>query len=335
MDTRMFTIDPRLSVAPMMNWTDRHCRVFHRLLSKNTLLYSEMITTGAIIYGDRGRLLKFSEIERPLALQLGGSDPVELSNASEIGLDFGYNEINLNVGCPSPRVQSGQFGAILMESPTLVASCVSQMKKRVKDSKITVKCRLGVDNQNPEAVLPEFLNTLIDAGVDGIIIHARKAILNGLSPKDNRNIPVLNYELVKQMKVKFPQTEIVINGGIDSLGRARQFIRDGLDGAMIGRAAYHNPQEILLHADTEIFDQNHPTKSMKNVLLDLCDYIEGELSEGSRLNEITRHILGAFNGEPGARAFRQVISEQAHIPKAGTEVVRAALDKVSHNSKTN
>ena len=335
MDTKMFTIDPRLSVAPMMNWTDRHCRVFHRLLSKNALLYSEMITTGAIIYGDRGRLLKFSEIERPVALQLGGSDPVELSNASEIGLDFGYNEINLNVGCPSPRVQSGQFGAILMENPTLVASCVSQMKKRVKDSKITVKCRLGVDNQNPETVLPEFLKTLIDAGVDGIIIHARKAILNGLSPKENRNIPILNYELVKQMKVKFPQTEIVINGGIDSLGRARQFIRDGLDGAMIGRAAYHNPQEILLHADTEIFEKNHPCKCMKNVLLDLCNYIEGELSEGSRLNEITRHILGAFNGEPGARAFRQVISEQAHIPKAGPEVVRAALDKVSHNSKTN
>ena len=325
----MLTIDPRLSVAPMMNWTDRHCRVFHRLLSKNALLYTEMITTGAVIYGDRERLLKASEIEHPLALQLGGSDPLELSNASEIGVDFGYNEINLNVGCPSPRVQSGRFGAILMESPTLVASCVSEMKKRVKNSKITVKCRLGVDNQNPEAVLPKFLNTLIDAGVDGIIIHARKAILDGLSPKQNRNVPNLNYELVKQMKMMFPQAEIVINGGIDSLERVRYFIKDGLDGAMIGRAAYHNPQEILLRADTEIFEKNHPCKSMKNVLFDLCDYIEEELSGGSRLNEITRHILGAFNGAPGARAFRQVLSEQAHIPKAGTEVVKAALDKVS------
>ena len=335
MDTRMLTIDPRLSVAPMMNWTDRHCRVFHRLLSKNTLLYTEMITTGAIIHGDSARLLKFSEIEYPLALQLGGSDPVELSNASEIGVDFGYNEINLNVGCPSPRVQSGRFGAILMESPILVARCVSEMKKRVKDSKITVKCRLGVDSQNPEIILPSFLSTLIDAGVDGIIIHARKAILDGLSPKQNRDIPALNYELVKQMKAKFPQAEITINGGIDSLGRAKQFIRDGLDGAMIGRAAYHNPREILLNADTEIFEKNHTCKSMKNVLLDLCDYIEEELSEGSRLNEITRHILGAFNGEPGARAFRQVLSEQAHIPKAGTEVVKVALDKVSDHNVSN
>ena len=332
MDIRMFIIDPRLSVAPMMNWTDRHCRVFHRLLSKNTLLYTEMITTAAVIHGDRARLLKSSEIEHPLALQLGGSDPMELSNASEIGMDFGYDEINLNVGCPSPRVQAGSFGAILMESPTLVASCVSEMKKRVKNSKITVKCRLGVDNQNPEAILPKFLNTLIDAGVDGIIIHARKAILKELSPKQNRDIPSLNYDLVKRMKTKFPQTEIVINGGIDSLGQARQFIKDGLDGAMIGRAAYHNPQEILLRADTEIFEKKYPSRGMKNVLLDLCDYIEEELSQGSRLNEITRHILGAFNGAPGARAFRQVLSEQAHIPKAGTEVVKTALDKVFDHS---
>ena len=335
MDIRMLIIDPRLSVAPMMNLTDRHCRVFHRLLSKNTLLYTEMITTGAVIHGDRVRLLKSNKIEHPLALQLGGSDPMELSNASEIGVDFGYNEINLNVGCPSPRVQSGRFGAVLMESPTLVASCVSEMKRRVKDSKITVKCRLGVDNQNPETVLPNFLNRLIDAGVDGIIIHARKAILDGLSPKQNRDIPNLNYDLVKQMKTKFPQAEIVINGGIDSLEQARQFIKDGLDGAMIGRAAYHNPQEILFRADTEIFEKNYPYKGMKNVLFDLCDYIEEELSQGSRLNEITRHILGAFNGTPGARAFRQVLSEQAHIPKAGTEVVKVALDKVSDHNVSN
>ena len=326
---KTFKIDPRLSVAPMMNWTDRHCRVFHRLLSKNCLLYSEMLTTGAIINGNREKLLKFSEIEHPVALQLGGSNPEELSEASKIGADFGYDEINLNLGCPSDRVQSGCFGATLMQEPKLVFECISRMVKNVKNTKITAKCRLGVDEQDPKSILPDFLEHLIDAGVDGVIIHARKALLKGLSPKQNRDIPAINYGLVGEMKDKFPQTEIVINGGIDNLTAVNQFISMGLDGAMIGRAAYHNPHEILLEADKVIFGKREKSMTMKDALLELCNYIEKELLQGTRLNEITRHILGAFNGFPGARHFRQTLSELAHRPGAGLEVVKEAIDKIS------
>lgn len=328
----MAKIDPRLSIAPMMNWTDRHCRVFHRLLSKDTLLYSEMITAAAILYGDKNKLLKFSEIEHPVALQLGGSDPYQLSEATRIGIDFGYDEINLNVGCPSDRVQSGCFGAVLMESPELVANCIEAMKKQAKNAKISLKCRIGVDDQNPELVLPDFLQQSIEAGVDGIIIHARKAILSGLSPKQNRDIPPLNYALVKLMKNKFPKTEIVINGGINTLLDANNFLLSGLNGAMIGRAAYHNPRDILLLADEVIFKKSDTRSSMKEVLLDLCSYIESEMSGGVRLNEITRHIHGAFNGLPGARLFRQTLSEEAHKPTAGTEVVKVAIEKVADHT---
>ncbi len=327
-DIIMPKIDPRLSVAPMMNWTDRHCRVFHRLLSKYTLLYSEMITTGAIIHGSREDILNFSGIEHPVALQLGGSDPAELMEAAKIGVDFGYDEINLNLGCPSDRVQSGCFGAALMKEPQLVYRCISQIKKTVTKTKVTAKCRLGVDEQRPELFLPKFLEYLIDSGVDGVIIHARKALLKGLTPKQNRDVPSLNYGLVTKMKNQFPQTEIVINGGIDNLREVNQFIDSGLDGAMIGRAAYQNPNEILLSADSKVFEKVVAKKTMKNVLWELCNYIEKELGQGVKLSDITRHILGAFNGLPGARQFRQTLSESAHKPRAGLEVVRQAIDKV-------
>ena len=330
----MKKIDPRLSVAPMMSWTDRHCRVFHRLLSQNTLLYSEMVTTGAIIHGDTERLLKFSQIEHPLALQLGGSNPKELAEASKIGKDFGYDEINLNLGCPSDRVQSGCFGAALMKDPKLVFKCISQMKKEVANTKITVKCRLGVDEQDPESILPEFLQYLIDSGVDGVTIHARKALLKGLTPKENRDVPPLDYGLVLRMKEKFPETEIVINGGISSLSVANHFINSGLDGVMIGRAAYKKPNEVLLLADQEIFREKKVIrKNMKTALTALCDYIEKELVQGTRLNEITRHILGAFNGYRGARRFRQTLSQKAHRSDAGVEVLEEAIDKVSDDQE--
>ena len=325
----MLKIDPRLSVAPMMNWTDRHCRVFHRLLSKNVLLYSEMITPGAIIYGDRNRFLAFNSIEHPVALQLGGSNPKELSEASKIGADFGYDEINLNLGCPSDRVQSGCFGAALMREPKLVFKCIEKIKKVLTTTKITAKCRLGVDEQDPAIILPNFLQYLIDAGIDGVTIHARKAILKGLSPKQNREVPELNYEIVSQMKNEFPQLEIIVNGGVTDLSTANKFINSGLSGVMIGRAAYRNPSHILLMADETVFKKKVANKTMKKVLFDLCDYIDGELGQGTRLNEITRHILGAFNGVPGARNFRQVLSEKAQRPGAGPEIVKEAMETVS------
>ncbi len=324
----MFNIEPIFSVAPMMNWTDRHCRVFHRLLSRKALLYSEMKTTGAIIHGNRKKLLNFSEIEHPLSLQIGGSNPKELTEASRIGVDFGYDEINLNVGCPSDRVQSGCFGATLMKEPKLVVECISQMKKAVENTRVTVKCRLGVDDQDPNILLPRFIDYLVNAGVDGIIIHARKAILSGLSPKQNRDIPPLDHGLVSRMKKKFPQTEIVINGGIDNLTQAKQFIDSGLDGVMVGRAAYHHPNDILLFADSVIFEESARNTSMKNVLFDFCRYIEMELGKGTRLHEMTRHILGAFNGYPGARFYRQTLSEHAYKDGAGTEVLRNAIDQI-------
>ena len=328
----MLKIDARLSVAPMMNWTDRHCRVFHRLLSKNTLLYTEMITTGAIIFGNRKRLLKFNDIEHPVALQLGGSSPEHLLEASKIGVDFGYDEINLNLGCPSDRVQSGCFGAVLMRDPKLVSECISKIKKNLLDTKITVKCRLGVDDQNPEHSLPKFLEYLIDAGADSVIIHARKAILKGLSPKQNRDIPELNYHLVRQMKNRFKKLEIIINGGISNLRSAKEFIDCGLDGVMIGRSAYHNPHAILLGADTEIFHvEKSKKKTMRSVLLELCNYIDQELEQGAKLYEITRHVLGAFNGYSGARNYRRILSENAYKRGAGVEVLTEAINQVSQN----
>lgn len=315
----------RLSVAPMMDWTDRHCRYFHRLLSRHTLLYTEMVTAKAVIHGDKERLLGFHPVEHPVALQLGGSDPAELAEASRVAADFGYDEVNLNVGCPSDRVQSGSFGAVLMEQPELVADCVAAMQNAT-DVEVTVKCRIGVDEQVPEQVLPEFIAQVSAAGVTSFTVHARKAWLQGLSPKQNRDVPPLDYALVYAMKAQFPALEICINGGIGSLDEALAHL-DHVDGVMIGRAAYHEPLAILAEADTRIFGNDHAIDESE-IIKGMCDYIETELAKGARLNQITRHMLGAFAGRPGARRWRRVLSEGAHLEGAGPELVMQAYEAV-------
>ncbi|WP_353329135.1 tRNA dihydrouridine(20/20a) synthase DusA [Phaeobacter sp. NW0010-22] len=316
----------RLSVAPMMDWTDRHCRVFHRLLSSESLLYTEMVTAPALVRGGAVHLLEHSPQEHPLALQLGGSDPEELAKAALIGADAGYDEINLNCGCPSDRVQSGTFGAVLMKHPSRVADCVAAMRE-VVDVEVTVKCRIGVDDQEPQDVLPDFLNQIVSAGCQRVTIHARKAWLKGLSPKENRDIPPLDYALVLRMKEQFPQLHISINGGIDSLAQAREFLDAGLDGVMIGRAAYHQPADILSTADSEIFGVGAPRDPVA-VVHEMLPYIEAHLVNGGRLHQITRHMLGTFAGRPGARAWRRILSEGATKTGAGTELVLQALAQV-------
>jgi tRNA-dihydrouridine synthase A len=320
--------DNKLSVAPMMDWTDRHCRYFHRLLSRRVLLYTEMVTSTALVRGDRERLIGFSPEEHPLALQLGGSDPGELAEAVRIACDYGYDEINLNVGCPSDRVQSGRFGAVLMKEPELVADCVSAMIKASDGPAITVKCRIGVDDQVPEEVLPEFLARVSAAGVGHFAIHARKAWLDGLSPKENRDIPPLNYPLVYEMKELFPHLELVMNGGVASLDEAEAHLAHGLNGVMIGRAAYHDPASVLIEADRRIFGDPHAISAHEAVEA-MVPYIDRHLAEGGRLNQITRHMLGLFHGRPGARAWRRILSEGAHRDGAGIALVREALAAVS------
>lgn len=323
----MATINRKLSVAPMMDWTDRHCRYFHRLMSGQTLLYTEMVTAQAVIHGDRARLLGFSDVEHPVALQLGGSDPAMLAEATRIACDFGYDEVNLNVGCPSDRVQSGSFGAILMENAGLVADCVGAMRRASSGAEITVKCRIGVDEQEPTEVLPEFLARVSAGGVRSFTIHARKAWLKGLSPKENRDVPPLDYELVYAMKRLFSGLEICINGGITSLEEAEAHLAAGLDGVMIGRTAYHEPAKVLCAADRRIFGEGTDSTA-RQAVLDMLPYIEIEMGKGARLNQITRHMLGAFAGRPGARKWRRVLSEGAHKEGAGPELVLAALDEV-------
>ena len=321
------TAAARLSVAPMMDWTDRHCRYLHRLLSTNTLLYTEMVTSAALVRGGALRLLDYNPQEHPVALQLGGSDPAELAEAARMGADRGYDEINLNCGCPSDRVQSGTFGAVLMKDPARVAACVSAMRHAV-DVEVTVKCRIGVDDQNPEEVLPEFLAHIVGAGCERVTIHARKAWLQGLSPKENRDIPPLDYDLVHRMKGLFPNLHISINGGIDTLEDAQRFLDGGLDGVMIGRAAYHQPCDILSNADQVIFGHGTETTA-HDAVQGMLPYIEAHLSQGGRLNQITRHMLGLFAGRPGARIWRRTLSEEAHKRGAGPEVVEAALAHVT------
>lgn len=320
----MRNLDRTFSVAPMMDWTDRHCRFLHRLLSKHTLLYTEMVTAPAVIHGDHERLLEFDEAEHPLALQLGGSDPAQLEKATRLGCDYGYDEINLNVGCPSDRVQSGQFGACLMQQPELVADCVQAMCEGSSGAEVTVKCRIGVDDQVPSDILPIFLETVSARGVQSFIIHARMAWLNGLSPKENRDIPPLDYDLVHRMKADFLPLDIVINGGIDSLHQAKDHLARGLDGVMIGRSAYHRPVDILASVDKLLF-RTDEVKTAEDVVLQMLPYIEQQLSQGKRLNQITRHMLGLFAGRPGARQWRRTLSERAHTNDAGPEVVEAAL----------
>ena len=321
----------RLSVAPMMDWTDRHCRYFHRLMSAHALLYTEMVTAPAVIHGDRDRLLGFNVAEQPVALQLGGSDPAQLAQAAKIGSDYGYGEINLNCGCPSDRVQSGSFGAILMENAKLVADCVDAMQTAV-DVPVTVKCRIGVDDQDPEVILPEFLAHVSAAGCDRFAIHARKAWLQGLSPKENRDIPPLNYDLVMRMKGEFPHLHLSINGGISDLDTARDLLDAGLDGVMIGRAAYHNPAEVLLEADRVIFDSRKASRSAHDVVELMVPYIDAHLANGGRLQQITRHMLGLFQGRPGARMWRRHLSENAHYDDAGSNTVLDALANVTQRA---
>ena len=313
----------RLSVAPMMDWTDRHCRYMHRLLSRETLLYTEMVTAPALVRGGALHLLAFSPEEHPIALQLGGSDPKELAQAAKLGADAGYDEINLNCGCPSDRVQSGAFGAILMQSPDVVADCVSAMRDAV-DVEITVKCRIGVDEQEPQQVLPEFLDKIRAAGCHRVTIHARKAWLQGLSPKENRDIPPLDYEIVHQMKADFPDLHISINGGITSLDEAKTQLDRGLDGVMIGRSAYHQPGDILRAADPEIYGAGAETDPIE-VARQMLPYIEHHLSGGGRLHQVTRHMLGLFAGRPGARQWRRTLSEDSHYDGAGPALVEKAL----------
>jgi tRNA-dihydrouridine synthase A len=317
----------RLSVAPMMDWTDRHCRYFHRLMSAETLLYTEMVTAPAIVRGDHARLLAHDAREHPLALQLGGSEPEELAQAVKIAAEFGYDEYNLNCGCPSDRVQSGTFGAVLMKDPGRVAECVAAMRD-VAPEEVTVKCRIGVDDQEPEEVLPEFLARIVAAGVERVSIHARKAWLQGLSPKENRDIPPLDYPLVYEMKALFPHLHISINGGIMTIDEAKSHIEQGLDGAMVGRAAYHAPAEVLLQADQVIFGRQSQPKSAEAVALEMLPYIEAHLENGGRLHQVTRHMLGLFAGRPGARGWRRVLSEKGTREGAGVATVKEALEQV-------
>lgn len=322
----------RLSVAPMMDWTDRHCRYFHRLMSRETLLYTEMVTSPALVRGGALHLLDYNPEEHPVALQLGGSDPEELGKAAKLGAEAGYDEINLNVGCPSDRVQSGTFGAVLMRQPELVADCVGAMIA-TQPREVTIKCRIGVDEQEPREILPRFLEATAKAGVRRFTIHARKAWLQGLSPKENRDIPPLDYDLVVEMKAAFPELHISINGGIGSLDEAEVLLARGLDGVMIGRAAYHTPADILLDADARIYGTGHATTA-RQAVLDMLPYIERHLSAGGKLNQVTRHMLGVFAGKPGARAWRRVLSEKASRPGSGPEIVLEALSHVHELEQT-
>ena len=315
----------RFCIAPMMEWTDRHCRFFHRLLTRRALLYTEMLTTGALLHGDRARLLRYDPAEHPLALQLGGAAPRALAQSARITADAGFDEVNLNVGCPSDRVQEGRFGACLMAEPTLVGECVAAMKA-VAAIPVTVKCRIGVDEQDPEAALELFTDAIIRAGADALIVHARKAWLKGLSPKENREIPPLDYDRVYRLKSAHPELTIVLNGGIGSLQETRAHL-DRVDGVMIGRAAYQQPWRLIA-VDSVVFGQELPFTSARAAAAALIPYIERELGAGTRLHAITRHLHGLFQGVPGARAFRRRLADAAGS-SAGAELLREALALVS------
>ena len=313
----------KLSVAPMMDWTDSNCRVFHRMMSRRALLYTEMVTAPAIVHGDRGRLLDFDAGEHPLALQIGGSDPAELRQATRIAADWGYDEINLNVGCPSDRVQSGCFGAVLMKTPDLVAECVSGMIA-VSPVEVTVKCRIGVDDQQAADVLPDFLGKMRQAGIRRMTIHARKAWLQGLSPRENREVPPLDYPLVHAMKREFPDLHLSVNGGISDLEAARAHLTV-MDGVMIGRAAYHQPWQVLGQADL-LWDSPPPFEDARQVAQAMRPRIIAHLDRGGRLHQFTRHMLGLFHGQPGARGWKRTLSEGSG---GGIEVYDAALAQLA------
>jgi tRNA-dihydrouridine synthase A len=305
----------------MMERTDGHCRYFLRLLSRHALLYTEMVTADAVLHGDKERLLGFDVSEHPVALQLGGSDPTKLAESSRIGEEFGYDEINLNIGCPSDRVQSGRFGACLMAEPRLVAECVSAMRGAVSVP-VTVKCRIGIDDQDAEESLDRFIDVVADAGCTSFIVHARKAWLDGLSPKENREVPPLDYDRVWRLKARRPELTIAINGGIETLDEVKRHLAH-VDGAMIGRATYADPY-LLAEVDREIFGSEAPPPSRLEVLDRFMPYVEAELAKGVRLNQMTRHILGLFHGVPRARLFRRYLAENAHLDGAGIEVLKEA-----------
>ncbi len=323
------TNDHRFSVAPMMDWTDRHCRAFHRVLSRRARLYTEMVTTGAVIHGNRERLLGFDAAEHPVALQLGGSEPEALAISARIGEDFGYDEINLNVGCPSDRVQDGRFGACLMAEPHLVGDCVAAMKLAVRIP-VTVKCRIGIDDQDPEQALFTLARMVVEAGADALIVHARKAWLQGLSPKENRDIPPLDYDIVYRLKASLPHVPVSINGGIGTLAEAKVHMAH-VDGVMLGRAAYREPWR-LLGVDPELFGEAEPHATMRDALAAFYPYVEEQLARGVRLHAITRHLIGAFQAVPGARAFRRHLSEQGTRPGAGLSVLRDAVAMIDDSA---
>jgi len=310
----------------MMDWTDRHCRAFHRFLTRRALLYTEMVTTGALIHGPRDRLLAYSPQEHPVALQLGGSDPAALTACARMAEDRGYDEVNLNCGCPSDRVQNGRFGACLMAEPQLVADCIAAMRAVVKIP-VTVKCRIGIDEQDPEDALRIFIDTVAKAGPDLFIVHARKAWLKGLSPKENRDVPPLDYDLVARVKSERPHLKIVLNGGLPSLEAAAAHL-SWADGVMLGRAAYEQPWR-LASVDSTIFGALDPVATRHEAAEAYLPYVERELAGGTPLGAITRHILGLFAGQPGGRLFRRHLSENAHIRGAGIEVLREALKHVA------
>ncbi|MEE2567298.1 tRNA dihydrouridine(20/20a) synthase DusA [Hyphobacterium marinum] len=315
-------LDRRMCVAPMMDWTDRHCRAFHRVLTRRAVLYTEMATSPAVVHGDVERLIGFEAAEHPVALQLGGSDPAELALAARTGAALGYAEINLNVGCPSDRVQSGRFGACLMREPDLVGDCVTAMIEAV-DIPVTVKCRIGVDDQEPRDALFTFVERVAARGVTTFIVHARKAWLKGLSPKENRDIPPLDYPLVRELKAARPDLEIILNGGLESLehGLGEQY---GTDGIMLGRAAYHTPW-TLAEVDSRIYGETDPVANRHEAIDAYRPYIALQLAKGVPLHAMTRHMLGLFHGCPGARQWRRILSEKANRPGAGFDVLDEAL----------
>ncbi len=316
--------DIRFSVAPMMDWTDRHCRYFHRLLSRRARLYTEMLTTGAVIHGDRARLMAFDPFEQPVAMQLGGAEPAALAKAASIVEQFGYAEVNLNVGCPSDRVQNGAFGACLMREPALVGDCVKAMKD-VVSIPVTVKCRIGVDDQEEHALFA-LAEACVESGADALFVHARKAWLKGLSPKENRDVPPLDYPLVHRLKRALPDVPIAINGGLTRIAEMQEQLQF-VDGVMIGRAAYHDPA-LLLEVDPELFGQPAPAADLFEAVDAFLPYVERQLARGERLAAMTRHLLGLFVGMPGARSFRRRLALEAVAPGAGVETLLEAVGEV-------
>jgi len=324
----MSRVSHTFCIAPMMDWTDRHCRAFHRTLTRGALLYTEMLTADAVIHGDRERLLGFSDVEHPVALQLGGSDPAKMREAAAIGAELGYDEINLNIGCPSDRVQSGRFGACLMREPELVAQLWAAAQQGARDTPVTIKCRIGVDDQDPRDALFTLVDRAAGEGCRTFVVHARKAWLAGLSPKENRDVPPLDYALVRALKRERPALEIILNGGLRDLDHALAEASLGLDGIMLGRAAYQSPA-ILLDADRRFFGRAAPHTDRSAAVEAFLPYIEARLSEGAPLHAMTRHMLGLFAAQPGGRLWRRVLSQQGVRRGAGVEVVRAALAEVA------